>query len=63
MIELAGVEDGSLSRLATLAGVLGCAGTGNRVVRVAASHSDDVLREVLAWDGVRVVSVAPGGAR
>jgi len=69
-IELAGVEDGSVSRLATLPGVLDCAGTvlgwagtGNRVVRVAAGHSDDVLREVLAWDGVRVVSVAPDGAR
>jgi ABC-2 type transport system ATP-binding protein len=62
-IELAGVEDGSLSSLATLPGVLACTGTGNRVVRVAASHSDDVLREVLAWDGVRVVSVGPAGDR
>jgi ABC-2 type transport system ATP-binding protein len=58
-IELAGVESGSLSALAGLAGVLGCAGPAGGVtaVRVAAGHSDDVLREVLAWDGVRVLSV------
>jgi ABC-2 type transport system ATP-binding protein len=75
-IELAGVEGGSLSRLAGLPGVLACAGAeptadpgtdprtdparaGRAVVRVTANHSDDMLREVLAWDGVRVVSVRP----
>jgi len=73
-IELAGVEDSSLTRLASLPGVLGCtdadtvadpakagradpARAGRAVVRVAGGYSDNVLREVLAWDGVQVVSV------
>jgi ABC-2 type transport system ATP-binding protein len=73
-IELAGVEDGSLSRLASLPGVLACAAAaadaptvtsaaGRAVVRVTAASSDDVLRAVLAWDGVRVLSVGPAGGR
>ena len=108
-IELAGVEGGSLSRLASLPGVLAWAGTptdecvdaatagngaaavgavaagngaaavaavaagnaaaggsgaaGRVVVRVDPASSDDVLRAVLAWDGVRVLSVGPAGDR
>jgi ABC-2 type transport system ATP-binding protein len=81
-IELAGLEDGSLTRLASLPGVLACTRTDTgtdadadvtaeepaarrAIVRVlvGVGHSDDVLREVLSWDGVRVVSVGPAGAR
>ena len=61
VIELAGLEPESAARLAAMAGVLSCDGS---VVRVAAGLSDDVLRQVLSWDGVHVTAVrtekAPG---
>ena len=59
-IELAGVEPVGLARLADLPGVLSCspAGVAGRVLlRVAARHSDAVLRQVLARDGVHVAGV------
>ena len=60
-ILLAGLEPESAARLAAIAGVLSCDGS---VVRVAAGLSDDVLRQVLSWDGVHVAAVrtekAPG---
>jgi ABC-2 type transport system ATP-binding protein len=73
-IELVGIERGSLSGLASLPGVLACtaeapdertgdAAGGRVVVRVDPASSDDVLRTVLAWDGVRVLRVEPGGDR
>lgn len=37
-------------------------GAERTTVRVATGYSDEVLRQVLAWDGVHVVSVrAQGG--
>jgi ABC-2 type transport system ATP-binding protein len=59
-IELADVEAVGLARLADLPGVLSCspAGVAGRVLlRVAARHSDAVLRQVLARDGVHVAGV------
>jgi len=59
-IELACVEAVGLARLADLPGVLSCApaGVAGRVLlRVAARHSDAVLRQVLARDGVHVAGV------
>ncbi|HMD95387.1 MAG TPA: ABC transporter ATP-binding protein [Trebonia sp.] len=62
IIELAGLEPGSAAQLATLAGVLSCDGAA---IRVTAGLSDDVLRQVLSWDGVHVVTVraAQAGGR
>jgi ABC-type multidrug transport system ATPase subunit len=94
VIELAGVEGDSLSRLGKLPGVLSAAGVaaagtaagqraeaaearmadqaarradqaaagpGHAVLRVAEPRSDEVLREVLAWDGVHVAGVHAAG--
>ena len=74
LIELTGVEGESLALLAELPGVLSCSGTaagsgtadwagGDRepvVLRVAEQRSDEVLRRVLAWDGVHVARVHQG---
>jgi ABC-2 type transport system ATP-binding protein len=67
IVELAGVEPGSLLRLERLPGVVSVAGTAAAgqpepetvTVTVADSHSDAVLRELLRWDGVRIRSVRP----
>jgi ABC-type Mn2+/Zn2+ transport system ATPase subunit len=59
VIELAGLEAGSAARLADVPGVVAAAGG---TVRTTADRSDEVLRHVLAWDGVHVVSVRAGEA-
>jgi ABC-2 type transport system ATP-binding protein len=60
VIELAGVEGDSLARLAELPGVLSAgAKPGRAVLRVSEWRSDEVLRHVLAWDGVHVARVHP----
>ena len=62
--DLAGVEGDSRARIEGLPGVLSCsepgygaAGDLGATVRVTAGQSDDVLRQVLSWDGVHVVAV------
>jgi ABC-2 type transport system ATP-binding protein len=70
IVELAGVEGDSLARIEDLPGVLSCSaaavrpgtGAGLATVRVTAGRSDDVLRQVLSWDGVHVVAVRPEAA-
>jgi len=57
IIELDGLEPGAAARLAEIPGVLSARGA---IASVAAARSDDVLRQVLAWDGVHVVSVRAG---
>jgi ABC-2 type transport system ATP-binding protein len=57
IIELDGLEPGAAVRLAEIPGVLSARGA---IVRVAAARSDDVLRQILTWDGVHVVSVRAG---
>ena len=75
IIELAGVEAGSLSRLTQAAGVLAVSGGpgaddlgaggdpgqayGLVTVTVWQASSDAVLRELLTWDGVHVTRVLP----
>jgi ABC-type multidrug transport system ATPase subunit len=62
IVELTGVEPGSLPQLERLPGVLSVAADTGRhatAVTVAARHSDAVLRELLRWDGVHVWSVRP----
>jgi ABC-type multidrug transport system ATPase subunit len=62
-IEVAGLEEPSLDRVAGLAGVLTVAADrpfGRALVTVGAASSDAVLRELLSWDGVHVSAVAPG---
>jgi ABC-2 type transport system ATP-binding protein len=68
IIELAGVEADSLARLAQVDGVLAVAadsaanpaGQPSPVrLTVRGSASDAVLRQVLAWDGVRVLALRP----
>lgn len=54
VIELSGLEPESAARVGTISGVLAC--DGGRL-RVTASASDDVLRQVLSWDGVHVAAV------
>jgi len=56
VIEVAGLEPASRSALGGLPGVLSCDGPA---VRVLGSYSDDVLRTLLAGDGVHVASVRP----
>ena len=53
-IELTGLEPASAALLGGLPGVLSCDGG---VVRVSSGASDEVLRQVLGWDGVHVTSV------
>jgi ABC-2 type transport system ATP-binding protein len=71
LIELAGVEAGSLGRLGLLPGVAAVWPEADRdadprtrldLVRVTAAEpaSDDLLRRLLGWDGVHVTSVRPG---
>jgi ABC-2 type transport system ATP-binding protein len=64
-IEVAGLEAGSLARLARLPGVLRigsgeAAGAGPIQLAVLAVESDRVLRHVLSFDGVHVRAVRPG---
>ena len=70
IIELAGVEAGSLSRLAEVDGILDVLGdswAGDHqppaprlvTVTVGQASSDAVLRELLTWDGVHVSTVWP----
>jgi ABC-2 type transport system ATP-binding protein len=60
LIEVTGLEPTSLTRLATMPGVvaarpIGAPGVGGMVrVTVRAVACDDVLRQVLGWDGVHV---------
>lgn len=54
VIEVSGLERGSLARLEGMPGVLSSSGT---VVRAAAGESDSVLRRLLSWDGVHVIAV------
>ena len=64
LIELAGVEGDSLALLAELPGVLSAHAAdgvlGRTVLRVTGQRSDEVLRRVLAWDGVHVARVDQG---
>jgi ABC-type multidrug transport system ATPase subunit len=58
VIDLDGVEPETLARIESLLGVLSCtAATAHATVRVRASGSDAVLRQVLTWDGVHVAAV------
>ncbi len=58
VIDLDGVEPETLARIESLLGVLSCtAATAHATVRVGASGSDAVLRQVLTWDGVHVAAV------
>lgn len=70
IIELSGLETGSLSRLADVDGVLGVrsepsadddqpSAPGVATVTVRQTSSDAVLRELLSWDGVHVTRVWP----
>ena len=54
LIELSGLELQAATRLRAAGGVLSCDG---QRLRVAASASDGVLRQVLSWDGVHVAAV------
>ncbi len=54
VIELTGLEPSSVALLGGLPGVLTCDGG---VVRVSSGASDEVLRQVLSWDGVHVTGV------
>ena len=64
VIELTGMEQGSLARLDSVPGVLSSApeAAGRAVVRVEAGESDAVLRQLLSWDGVHVAAVRTGKA-
>jgi len=68
IIEVTGLEAGSLARLGALSGVLGASADaaaaddpflklGPVQVTVAVEASDSVLRELLSWDGVHVATV------
>ena len=54
MIELTGLEPSSATVLDGLPGVLSC---GDGAVRASSGVSDEVLRQVLGWDGVHVTGV------
>jgi hypothetical protein len=59
-IEVAGLDAGSIAQLARLPGVESIARADAQVVVTAlAARSDELLRELLAWDGVHVHSVRP----
>jgi len=61
VIELTGLERSPVGLLHGMPGVLSCddaaVGPPGCVVRVVAGASDEVLRQVLAWDGVHVTAV------
>ncbi len=60
IVELAGVEPGSLLRLERLPGVVSAAAgpePETMTLTVGERHSDAVLRELLRWDGVHVRAV------
>jgi len=65
IVELTGVEPGSLSRIERLPGVVSVSGTNAAgqqravTVTVAEHDCDAVLRELLRWDGVHVQAVRP----
>jgi len=62
LVELAGVEPGSLPRLEGLPGVLSAAaGSAPEILTLSVEerHCDAVLRELLRWDGVHVRAVRP----
>ena len=60
-IEIAGLDATSLARLERLPSVESIVQQeGLIVVTAAAARSDELLRELLAWDGVHVRSVQPG---
>jgi hypothetical protein len=70
IIQLAGLEAGSLSRLAEVDGVLEVRGDPSAedhqraaseavTVTVRQPSSDAILRELLSWDGVQVTRVWP----
>jgi len=62
IVELAGVEPGSLPRLEQLPGVVSAAhapATEIVTLTVTERDSDAVLRELLRWDGVHVRAVRP----
>jgi len=74
IIELAGVEAGSMSRLTEVGGVVEVRGEpaaedcqtpapGLVTVTVRQASSDAVLRELLNWDGVHVTRVRPADRR
>ena len=74
IIELSGLEAGSLPRLAQLPGVLSVSPDPTRgddparrlgqvAVTVTAACSDAVLRHLLAWDGVHVTAVRPAAGQ
>ena len=74
IIELAGLEAGSLSRLMEVDGVLEVLGNpraeddqpsapGQVTVSVRLTSSDTVLRELLNWDGVHVTRVCPAAPK
>jgi ABC-2 type transport system ATP-binding protein len=71
LIDVTGLEPGSVATLATMPGVVaaepfGAAGVGGMVrVTVLAVASDGVLRQLLSWDGVHVRAVRgePEGGR
>jgi ABC-2 type transport system ATP-binding protein len=54
LIELANVEPGPASQIAAIPGVISADGG---MVLTTQAASDDVLRTILTWDGVHVVSV------
>jgi len=64
VVELDGaLEASAAARIGDLPGVLSCsAGPGRATVRVAASASDHLLRQVLTLDGVHVSGVRAEGA-
>jgi ABC-2 type transport system ATP-binding protein len=59
VIELSGLDSDSAVRIGGMAGVLSVSAgpAGVRAARVAAGNSDEVLRQLLAWDGVHVAAV------
>jgi ABC-type multidrug transport system ATPase subunit len=63
VVVIDGIEGDSVARLADLPGVLSCQGAapetgpGRAHLRVDAAHSDEVLRHLLGWDGVHVVTL------
>jgi ABC-2 type transport system ATP-binding protein len=67
VIELDGMEGGSVARIRDMPGVRSCSGiagssttpavAGRATVRVTARGSDAVLRQVLSFDGVHVLAV------